>query len=176
MPKVNRSGREAATEKTVWSAVEENLAIVKRTTRPTGSSAMCANKIMNYEGETGSNCYSRGLEHQNGLRNEQEENPRWKHCTLVHGGEKVDFTMTALRSFRSCLKRQVKEAVSISSSQPDILLNSKSEFHQAPLTRLVAFMGLHGDQGEHQAGQAFPGDGGAGAEGRARAGRRNEGE
>ena len=26
-------------------------------------------------------------------------------------------------------------------------------------------MGLHGDQGEHQAGQAFPGDGGAGAVG-----------
>ena len=95
---------------------------------------------------------------------------------MVHGGEKVDFTMTALRSFRSCLKRQVKEAVSISSSQPDILLNSKSEFHKAPLTRLVAFMGLHGDQGEHQAEQAFPGDGGAGAVGRARASSRAEGE
>ena len=50
-----------------------------------------------------------------------------------------------------------------------ILLNSKSEFHQAPLTRLVAFTGLHGDQGEDQAGQAFPG---AGAVGRARGGRR----
>ena len=100
----------------------------------------------------------------------------WKHCTLEHGGEKVDFTITALGSFRSCLKRQVNEAVRISSSQADILLNSKSEFHQAPLTRLVAFMGLHGDQGEDQAGQAFPGDGGAGAVGRARAGRRNEGE
>ena len=135
-----------------------------------------SHKIVNYEGETGSNCYSRGLEHQNGLRNEQQENPLWKHCTLEHGGEKVDFTMTALRSFRSCLKRQVNEAVRISSSQADILLNSKSEFHQAPLTRLVAFTGLHGDQGEDQAGQAFPGDGGAGAVGRARAGRRNEGE
>ena len=135
-----------------------------------------SHKIVNYEGETGSNFYSRGLEHQISLRNEQQENPLWKYCTFEHGGEKVDFTMTALRSFRSCLKRQVKEAVSISSSQPDILLNSKSEFHQAPLTRLVAFMGLHDDQGEHQAGQAFPGDGGAGAEGRARAGRRNEGE
>ena len=80
------------------------------------------------------------------------------------------------RSFRICLKRQVNEAVRISSSQADILLNSKSEFHQAPLTRLVAFMGLHGDQGEDQAGQAFPGGGRAGAVGRARAGRRDERE
>ena len=124
---------------------------------------------MDYEGETGCNCYSRGLEHQDGLRNEQENNPLWKHCTLVHGGEKVDFTMTALRSFRSCLKRQVNESVRISSSQADILLNSKSEFHQAPLTRLVAFTGLQGEQGEDQTGQAFPQ---AGFEGRARAGRR----
>ena len=89
---------------------------------------------------------------------------------MEHGGEKVDFTMTALGSFRSCLKRQVNELVRISSSQADILLNSKSEFHQAPLTRLVAFTGLHGDQGEDQAAQAFPGEAGAG--GRARAGRR----
>ena len=36
----------------------------------------------------------------------------------------------------------------------------------------MAFTGLHGDQGEEQAGQVFPGDGKAGASGRARAGRR----
>ena len=99
-----------------------------------------------------------------------------RSCTLEHGGEKVDFTMTALRSFRSCPKRQVNEAVRISSRQADILLNSKSEFHQAPLTRLLVFTGLHGDQGEDQAGQAFPGDGGDGAVGRARASSRAEGE
>ena len=58
--------------------------------------------------------------------------------------------MKALRSFKSCLLRQVNEAVRISSSRADIMLNSKSEFHQAPLTRLVAYRGLHGDQGEDQ--------------------------
>ena len=101
-----------------------------------------------------------------GLRNEVEENPLWKHCTLEHGGEKVEFCMTALKSFRSCLKRQVNESVRISSSQADVLLNSKNEFHQAPLTRLVASTGLHGDQGEDQAGQIFPGAGGQGRAGR----------
>ena len=131
-----------------------------------------ARKVVDYEGETGSNPYSRGLEHQDSLRNEVEESPLWKHCTLEHGGEKVDFCMTALKSFRSCLKRQVNESVRISSSQADILLNSKNEFHQAPMTRLVAFTGLHGDQGEDQAGLPFPVAGGAGAGGRGRAGRR----
>ena len=61
----------------------------------------------------------------------------------------------------------MKQSESVPARQT--LLNSKSEFHQAPLTRLVAFTGLHGDQGEDQAGQAFPG---AGAGGQARAGRR----
>ena len=103
-----------------------------------------------YEGETGKNPHSRGLDHQDGLRLEHEENPLWKHCTLEHGGEKVEFKMKALRSFKSCLLRQVNEAVRISSSRADIMLNSKSEFHQAPLTRLVAYRGLHGDQGEDQ--------------------------
>ena len=37
---------------------------------------------------------------------------------------------------------------------------------------VVVFTGLHGDQGEEQAGQVFPADGEAGAGGRARAGRR----
>ena len=70
------------------------------------------------------------------------------------------------------MKRQVNESVRISSSQADVLLNSKNEFHQAPLTRLIAFTGLHGDQGEDQAGLPFPVAGGAGAGGRGRVGRR----
>ena len=41
-----------------------------------------------YDGETGRNAYARGLEHQDGLRNECEKNALWKHCTLVHGGDK----------------------------------------------------------------------------------------
>ena len=102
-----------------------------------------------YEGETGKNSYSRGLEHQDGLRLEHEDNPLWKHCTLEHDREKVQFQMKALRSFKSCLMRQVNEPVRISSSRADMLLNSKNEFHQAPLTRLVAFRGLQGEQGEN---------------------------
>ena len=117
-----------------------------------------------YEGETGRNPFSRGLEHQENLRNEREDSPLWKHCTLEHDGEKVDFIMKALRSFRSPLMRQVNEPVRILRSRADMLLNSKNEFHQAPLTRLVALTGLQGDQGEDQLG-AFPRDGARGRRG-----------
>ena len=103
-----------------------------------------------YEGETGRNCYSRGLEHQDNLSKELDDSPLWKHCSLEHGGEKVQFTMKALRSYRSCLMRQVNEPVRILSSKADMLLNSKNEFHQAPLTRLVAVSGLQGSQGENE--------------------------
>ena len=90
------------------------------------------------------------MEHQNNLNKELDDSPLWKHCSLEHGGEKVQFTMKALRSYRSCLMRQVNEPVKILSSKADMLLNSKNEFHQAPLTRLVAVSGLQGSQGENE--------------------------
>ena len=57
-----------------------------------------------YDGETGRNSYTRGLEHQDGLRNMSENNPLWKHCTLVHGGAKQDFSMEVMGCFKSCLE------------------------------------------------------------------------
>ena len=49
----------------------------------------------------------------------------------------------------------MNEAVRIGSSQADVLLNSKSELHQATLTKMVAISGLDGDQGKDQ-WQALP--------------------
>ena len=95
-----------------------------------------------YEGESGRNPFSQGLEHQENLKNEREDSPLWKHCTLEHDREKVDLTMKALRSFRSPLMRQVNKRVQIWRSRAHMLSNSKNEFHQAPLTRLVALTGF----------------------------------
>ena len=44
--------------------------------------------------------------------------------------------------FGSCLVRQVNEAVRIEMSKADCVMNSKSEFHQAPLVRVVPVNGL----------------------------------
>ena len=119
-------------------------------------------RVAKYEGESGRNAYSRGLEHQRDLRLEVEESPLWKHCQLEHGGEKQQFYMEALRAFESCLQRQVNEAVRISSSKADLLMNSKSEFHQAPIVRVTVAAGLQLGQGEEQEVMAR-GRGGRGA-------------
>ena len=50
--------------------------------------------------------------------------------------------------FSSCLVRQVNEAVRIGMSDAECLMNSKSEFHQAPLVRVVATTGLQDEQDE----------------------------
>ena len=66
-----------------------------------------------YEGETGRNGYTRGLEHLAALRLEDEENAMWKHCVLQHDGRQAEFEMQILRTFNSCLDRQVNKAVRI---------------------------------------------------------------
>ena len=73
--------------------------------------------VAEYEGESGRNGYSRGLEHQQGLRNECEKSPLWKHCQLMYSGEKQSFMMKILKSFNSCLERQTNKAVRITSSK-----------------------------------------------------------
>ena len=47
------------------------------------------------------------------------------------------------------LERQTNEAVRITYSKAEVILNSKSEFHQAPI-RVVATAGLQALQGEEQ--------------------------
>jgi hypothetical protein len=84
-----------------------------------------------YEGESGRNAYSRGLEHQQNLRSEKEDSPLWKHCTLEHNNEKVNFSMKTLKGYRSCLDRQVNESVRVTRSKAHNLLNSKNPTYEA---------------------------------------------
>ena len=58
--------------------------------------------------------------------------------------------MRALGSYQSCLVRQVNEAVRIGSSKAECIMNSKAEFHQAPLVRVVTVVGLEEEQGERE--------------------------
>ena len=79
---------------------------------------------------------------------EEEDNTLWKHCQLEHGGEKVEFSMKVLGSFQSSMARQVNEGVRIKRSKADCLMNSKSEFHQHPVVRVVPMRGIQQEQGE----------------------------
>ena len=105
-----------------------------------------AGRLSCYCGETGSNCYVRGKQHKSGLRLKDEGNALWKHCLVAHDGEEAEFSMKQTGVFQSCMARQVNEAVRIEMSKADCLMNSKSEFHQAPLIRVVPVAGLQEEQ------------------------------
>ena len=129
-----------------------------------------AGKASWYDGETGCNCYTRGKQHTAALRLEDQENALWKHCLVEHGGEKVNFSMKQTNVFKSCLVRQVNEAVRIEMSTADCVMNSKAEFHQAPLIRVVPVTGLLEEQ-EAGADPRQPAGRGRGGRGRGRGAR-----
>ena len=99
---------------------------------------------------TRGNGFTRGNEQLSGLRSKDPENALWKHCMLEHESEQVDFSMKVLGSFQSAMARQVNEGVRIQRSRADYLLNSKSEFHQHPVVRVVPMRGIQVEQGEDQ--------------------------
>ena len=95
---------------------------------------------------------------------------------LEHEGRTAEFSMKQTNVFGGCLVRQVNEAVRIEMSTADCVMNSKSEFHQAPLVRVVPVNGLVEEQGAG-VDPRQPGGGrdrGAGGGGRGR-GRRGPG-
>ena len=128
-----------------------------------------------YQGETGKNCDSRGLEHLAGLKNEKEDNPLWKHCEIQHRGHKFSFKMVCLKSFKTAFMRQVNEGVRIACCEADICMNSKAEFHQPSIVRVTNTLGNNneektGPQGVDGIGAGRVAGRGAGSRGRRRMG------
>ena len=81
-----------------------------------------------------------------GFRTRTEMSLLWKHCVLKHGGEKADFKMEMVTSHSTCLDHQVTKMLRIGGTRVKLVLNSKSDFQQAPLVRLVATTGLLHEQ------------------------------
>ena len=98
-------------------------------------------KKAEYTGETSRTGYLRGKEHLEGLKEEKEDNPLWKHCEIEHSGEKVGFRMKIVKGHRSPLTRQIHEAVEIQYSKADIVMNSKGEWNGAKIPRVVIEVG-----------------------------------
>ena len=107
---------------------------------------LLAGKETFYEGETGKNGFTRGVQHLDALRLEDEKNMLWKHCQIVHDGARAEFKLTVLRNYYGCLERQVNKAVRITMFDGDMIMKSKSEWNQAPLVRVVPTNGLQEDQ------------------------------
>ena len=83
-----------------------------------------------YHGESGYSAYTRGLEHSKALQNRSKKNALWRHCTLYHGSETVQFSMSVASTHSDPLSRKTREGVSIIAGDQDVLLNSKQEFLQ----------------------------------------------
>lgn len=63
-----------------------------------------------------------------------------KHLQIKHPESVLDPTAFSFKvegTFRSCLDRQVREGVLITYSEADEILNSKTEYHQPGVTRVV---------------------------------------
>ena len=95
-------------------------------------------RSVEYWGETGRDCFSRGGEHVKGCREQNEDNPMWKHIVDSHesiGGEEL-FSMRMEAGFRKPLARQIREGVEIESCKGE-LMNSKSEWYNSKIPRII---------------------------------------
>ena len=74
-----------------------------------------------------------------GLKNKNEKNSLWKHSFNHHEGKlkREDLEMKVVETHRSPLSRQIHEGVAIETNKADIVMNSKSEWNQARLPRII---------------------------------------
>ena len=96
-------------------------------------------KVSEYWGETGRNCFLRGGEHWKGLEDKEEENALWKHAWERHHGESDPnmFEMKLEGTFKKPLQRQIREGVELEMSRAGTILNSKSEWNHSKIPRIV---------------------------------------
>ena len=66
-----------------------------------------------YDGKAGRRGFTRGLEHEGGVRNE-----------LIYSDEKQTFSMAVTENFHSCLENIFNESVGITSSKANSVVNS----------------------------------------------------
>ena len=94
----------------------------------------CRAHAPRYDGESGRNGYTRGLEHMKGYRSGKKDNAMKKHADENHEGRKdVRYKMRVVRTFkRDNVRRKLFEAVRIVRNE-GLRMNSKSEYRQAVL-------------------------------------------
>ena len=99
-----------------------------------------------YHGETSRTLYTRMKEHMRQTTSSISETkqPLLKHKMIFHPGREVEFNIRKTGSFREPLSRQINEGVRInnSPSDPGLLMNSKAEYHQGQVPRVVILSGL----------------------------------
>ena len=94
-----------------------------------------------YDGETGRNGYWRSTKfHKKEILKNDLKNAFTKHLNIHHPDHLRDPSVFKLRvesTHSKCLDRQVKEGITIKNSGADIRMNSKSEYHQPAVRRVI---------------------------------------
>jgi hypothetical protein len=75
------------------------------------------------------------------LKGHKSFSPLWKHCQIFHNEVEVDFVMTITGKFKKAMPREQNEGVRIKESPATIVLNSKAEWDQPPIIRVVPIRG-----------------------------------
>ena len=97
-----------------------------------------ADILATYQGESSKSAFERGDQHAKGLVKKADDNPIWKHSELHHDSDnKIGFTMKVTGRFAKPMIRQENEAIRIRESEAVHEMNSRSEFHQPVIVRLV---------------------------------------
>ena len=109
-----------------------------------------------YWGESGDSGYVRILEHFDCIERKDPNNAFSKHLQEHHPareGDKMAFQFKVARTFRSSLMRQIWEAVKIHGSKATIVLNSKAEWMQPAIDRIVVTREPQDRQQQHGGGE-----------------------
>ena len=94
--------------------------------------------MVEYYGESGQSGFQRMLTHEQAISGKSKNNAFHKHLQIHHPervGDMSVFKIKVEQTFQKSLERQVFEGTLINNTKSDILLNSKSEFHQPAVTR-----------------------------------------
>lgn len=102
-----------------------------------------SNLEASYFGESGFSGYYRGDLHCKSILRKEEDNAFAKHLNIFHPECEGDvnspkvFNLKVLQTFKKPLERKVAEAVLINNSTADIKMNSKAEFLQPAVPRVI---------------------------------------
>ena len=105
-----------------------------------GDCNLCGEEVSRYWGESGDSGYCRTLQHQSAIANKDENNAFVKHLAIHHidhQGEKEPFKFTLEGVYNQPLPRLCSESCHINTNNVAIPMNSKAEWHQPVIARVV---------------------------------------
>ena len=121
-----------------------------------GKCKFCGGDIASYWGESGDSGYCRTHQHQDAIVNKDENNAFAKHLAIYHPeqvGNKDAFEFKLEEIHRKPLTRLCSEADFIHRNTSEIQMNSKAEWHQPAVPRVMVTRELEEAGGAGQRGR-----------------------